>query len=60
MSTSGPYRVEFRANKTSLVWQSVGVYGTENKAIDVAVRKKGNGAFMVRIRDNQEHVIYSA
>jgi hypothetical protein len=53
------YRAQFKKNSPYETWTSIGNYGTESQAISAALRKKKQGAVLVRVVDKKGSVVYS-
>jgi hypothetical protein len=53
------FKAQFKKNSPFESWTAIGNYGTEGQAISAAVRKKAQGAVLVRVLDKKGAVIYS-
>jgi hypothetical protein len=54
------YKAQFKKSSPYESWTSIGTYGTESQALSAAIRKKAQGAVLVRVVDNKGGVIYSS
>ena len=54
------YRAEYKASNAGNAWSGIGSYGSESQALNAAERKKAQGAYMVRVKDKNGNVIFSA
>jgi len=53
------YKTQFKWRNAAESWTSVGTYSTEGQAITVALQKKSAGAFLVRVIDKNDNVVYA-
>jgi hypothetical protein len=53
------YKAQYKAKNAFEGWTTIGSYGSESKALNVAAKKKNCGAFMVRVIDKNDSVVYS-
>lgn len=54
------YKAQCKAKNAYESWTTIGSYGSESEALNVAVKKKNSGALMVREIDNNGSVVYSS
>ena len=54
------YKAEYKGSNAGSAWQNIGSYGSESQALYAAERKKSQGAYMVRVKDKNGNVIFSA
>ena len=54
------YKAMYKPNNAHESWITIGSYGSESDALNVAAKKKSSGAFMVRVVDKNGNTIYSA
>ena len=53
------FKAQFKKNSPFEKWSTIGSYGTESQAISAAIRKKTQGAVLVRVTDRKGSVVYS-
>jgi Zn-dependent membrane protease YugP len=53
------FKAQFKKNSPYEKWSNIGSYGTENRAVAAAIRKKTRGVVLVRVVDRKGSVIYS-
>lgn len=53
------FKAQYKKKSPFESWVTLGSYGTESQAISSAVRKKTQGALMVRVVDKKGSVVYS-
>ncbi|MBK5914305.1 hypothetical protein [Rhodocyclus purpureus] len=53
------YKAQYKARNAHESWTTIGHYGSEGEALNVAIRKKNNGALMVRVVDKKGNTVYS-
>lgn len=53
------YKAQFKSKSPYESWTSLGSFGTESQAISAALRKKAQGAIMVRVTDKKGGVVYT-
>jgi hypothetical protein len=53
------FKAQYKKKSPFESWVGIGTYGTESQAISSAVRKKAQGALMVRVVDKKGSVVYS-
>jgi hypothetical protein len=53
------FKAQFKKNSPFESWGTLGSYATEGQAISAAVRKKTQGAVLVRVVDRKGSVVYS-
>jgi hypothetical protein len=53
------YKAQFKKNSPYESWTTMGNYGSEAQAISAALKKKTQGAVLVRVVDKQGSVVYS-
>jgi hypothetical protein len=53
------YKAQFKSKSPYESWTSLGSFGTEAQAISAALRKKTQGAIMVRVTDKKGGVVYA-
>jgi hypothetical protein len=53
------YKAQFKSKSPYESWTSLGTFGTESQAISAALRKKTQGAIMVRVTDKKGGVVYT-
>lgn len=54
-----PYKALHKVANAYAAWQTIGIYGNFNDALNAALRKKKTGSVAVRIEDANKVVIYS-
>ena len=54
------YKAMYKPNNAHESWITIGTYGSESDALNVAAKKKSSGPFMVRVVDKNGNTIYSA
>lgn len=54
------YKVQFKARNAYESWTTLGTYGSEGNALDVALKKKQSGALLVRVLDKNGNTVFSA
>jgi len=53
------YKVQYKKTSPYQSWTTVGSYGTEAQAINIAISYKNKGMILVRVTDKKGHVVYS-
>lgn len=53
------YKAHYKSKSPYESWTSLGSYSTEQAAIAAAMRKKQQGAILVRVTDKKGAVVYS-
>ena len=56
----GPYKALHKYFNAYAGWQTIGIYGTFNDALNAVLRKKKTGSVAVRIEDANKVVLYSS
>jgi hypothetical protein len=56
----GPYKALHKLANAYTAWQTVGIYGTFNDALNAVLRKKKTGSVAVRIEKANKVVLYSS
>ncbi len=54
------YKAQYKAKNAYESWTTIGSYGSEGEALNVAMKKKNSGALMVRVVDKNGSVVYSS
>ncbi len=54
------FKAQFKKISPFESWSTLGTYGTEAQAISAAIRKKTQGAVLVRVVDKKGGVVYSS
>lgn len=53
------FKAQYKNRSPFETWKTAGSYGTEAQAITVSLRKKTQGAILVRVIDRKGSVVYS-
>jgi hypothetical protein len=53
------FKAQFKKNSPYETWITLGSYGTESQAVAAAIRKKTQGAILVRVINKKGSVVYS-
>lgn len=53
------FKAQFKKNSPYETWINLGTYGTEAQAVSAAIRKKSQGAILVRVLNKKGSVVYS-
>ena len=56
----GPYKALHKVANAYAAWQTIGIYGTFNDALNAVIRKKKTGSIAGRIEDANKVVLYSS
>lgn len=56
----GPYKALHKVANAYAAWQTIGIYGTFNDALNAVIRKKKIGSIAGRIEDTNKVVLYSS
>lgn len=54
------YKAQYKADKACESWTTIGTYGSQSEALNIAVKKKNSGALMVRVVEKDGSVIRRA
>ena len=54
------YKAQYKAKNAYESWTTIGSYGSESEALNVAAKKRNSGALMVRVIDKNGSVVYSS
>ena len=57
---SNNYKAQYKMNNAYSSWMTAGTYGNFNDALAAALRKKKNGAIVVRVEDGNKMIVYFA
>ena len=53
------YKAQFKRHNPFESWTTIGVYGSEESAMSVALSYKNKGMLMVRVTDKKGLVVYT-